>query len=405
MKDYLVLGSKNLRRRGIRSWLTLLGILIGIAAVVSLISLGNTLQETVSSQFNIASVEVISVQAGGLTGMGPPGTGVSNPLTKQDADAIGKLSSVEYAIPQNIKTTRVEFNNIISFLSATSLPNNEMIKDVYEINSMEVSSGRLMEKGEESVIMIGKNIADKDKNSFGKQIEVGNKLKINDVDFRVIGILEGKGSFITDNSIYINQKSLEDLTNSRDNVDIISVIPKDKDSINKAKEDIEKLLRQRRGVKIGQEDFDVSTLEAQFESINQILFGIQAFIVIIALISIVVGAIGIANTMATSVIERRKEIGIMKALGAKNENIFYQFFVEAGLLGLAGGIIGIIIGISISYLGTSGINSFLGTETKPDISFLLIFFALAGSFLVGAISGILPAMNAAKQNPVEAIRG
>ena len=192
MKDYLVLGSKNLRRRGIRSWLTLLGILIGIAAVVSLISLGNTLKETVNSQFNIASVETISVQAGGLTGYGPPGTGVSKPLTKQDAEAIGKLSSVDYAIPQNIKTTRTEFNNIISFLSATSLPNSELIKNIYEINSMEVSSGRLMEKGEDSVIMIGKNLADKDKNPFGRQIDVGNKLNINNVSFRVIGILEGK---------------------------------------------------------------------------------------------------------------------------------------------------------------------------------------------------------------------
>ncbi|MDP3987133.1 MAG: ABC transporter permease [Nanoarchaeota archaeon] len=404
MKEYLILGSKNLKRRGIRSWLTLLGVLIGIAAVVSLISLGNTLKDTVNSQFNIASVETISVQAGGITGYGPPGTGVSKPLTKQDSDAIEKLSSVEHAIPQNIRTLRAEYNNVLSFLSATSLPDNEKIRDVYEINNLDISSGRLMERDERNVILIGENIANKDKNPFDRQIEVGNKIKLNDREFRVIGIIEAKGSFIIDNTLYVNQNTLEELTGSGDNVDLISVVPKDKDSIDRAKEDIEKLLRQRRNVKIGDEDFEVSTLEAQLSSVNQILFGIQAFIVIIALISIFVGAIGIANTMATSVLERKKEIGIMKSIGARNKDIFYQFFVEAGLLGLVGGILGIVLGISISYLGTFGINNLLGTETKPNISILLIVLSLTGSFLIGAISGIFPAMKAANQNPVEAIR-
>lgn len=404
MKDYFVLGSKNLKRRGVRSWLTLIGVLIGIAAVVSLISLGNTLKDTVNSQFNIASVEVITVQAGGITGMGPPGTGVSNPLTKQDSDEIGKLSSVEYAIPQNVRMVTAEYNDIAAMMSTTSLPNSDRLRELYEIDGMEVSAGRLMEKGEDNVIMIGSNIANKDKNPFARDLGIGNKLTINDVSFRIIGIIEPKGSFIIDNTIYISHEALGELVAFGDVIDIISVIPKDEESVDRTREDIEKLLRKRRDVKVGEEDFEVSTLEAQFDSINQVLFGIQAFIVIIALISIVVGAIGIANTMATSVVERRKEIGIMKSIGAKNENIFYQFFVEAGLLGLVGGAIGIALGLGVSYLGTAGLNSALGTETSPSISLTVIGFALAGSFLIGALSGIIPALNAARQNPVEAIR-
>jgi len=164
-------------------------------------------------------------------------------------------------------------------------------------------------------------------------------------------------------------------------------------------------LRKRRNVKIGEEDFQVSTPQAMLEQVNSVLGGIQAFIVIIASISILVGAIGIINTMTTSVLERKKEIGIMKAIGARNKHIFFQFFVESGLMGLVGGILGIIFGLIIGYAGTYGINSFLGSESSPEINIILIVGALIGSFLIGAIAGIFPAMRAANQNPVEALRG
>jgi len=164
-------------------------------------------------------------------------------------------------------------------------------------------------------------------------------------------------------------------------------------------------LRERRDVKIGEEDFEVSTSESILASVNQILMGVQIFIIIIASMSIVVGAIGIANTMTTSVLERRKEIGTMKAVGARNEDIFYQFFVEAGLLGFVGGLIGVLLGEGISYLGTFVLNQAIGISTKTNISWVLILGSLAGSFLIGAVSGIIPAMKAAKENPVEAIRG
>ncbi|PIN90908.1 hypothetical protein COU60_01030 [Candidatus Pacearchaeota archaeon CG10_big_fil_rev_8_21_14_0_10_34_76] len=405
MKQYLVLAVKNLRKRGLRSWLTLLGICIGIAAVVSLISLGDALKDTVNSQFNIASVEVISVQAGGITGFGPPGSGVSKHLTKQDSDAIERLSSVEFAIPRNLKTVSVEYNDKVEFVMVSSVPNDDKIDDMYTLLDIGVSSGRLMERGEKNLIMIGDSLADGEKNSFERDIGVGNKLKLNGEEFRIVGVLEKKGSFIIDGTILINSEGLKEISDIGDNVDLIVVRAKDKDSIDDAKRDIEDLLRERRDVKIGEEDFEVSTPEAQLESINEILTGIQVFIVIIASISIFIGAVGIANTMTTSVIERRKEIGIMKAIGARNKNIFYQFFVEAGLLGLIGGLIGAALGIGIGYLGTTGLNIFLGTSTKPNINFILIISSLLGSFIVGSISGVVPAMNAAKQNPVEAIRG
>ena len=140
-------------------------------------------------------------------------------------------------------------------------------------------------------------------------------------------------------------------------------------------------------------------------TVNQILTGVQIFIVLIATIAIIIGAIGIVNTMMTSVMERKKEIGIMKAIGARNLDIFLQFFIEAGMLGLVGGLVGIIAGIGIGYLGTIGINYLIGAETSPSINFMLIFATLLGSFIIGSIAGITPAMKAAKQNPVEVLRG
>jgi len=108
--------------------------------------------------------------------------------------------------------------------------------------------------------------------------------------------------------------------------------------------------------------------------------------------------------MTTSVLERRKEIGIMKAIGAKNSDIFYQFFIESGLLGLIGGIVGVILGLIIGSLGIIGINNFIGSTTKLQISVPLIVFSLIGSFVLGSISGIVPALRAARQNPVDALR-
>ena len=168
--------------------------------------------------------------------------------------------------------------------------------------------------------------------------------------------------------------------------------------------EIEKELRQRRNVKIGQEDFEVSTPEAMLSTVNSLLGGVQAFIVMIALISIFVGAIGIVNTMTTSVMERVREIGIMKSIGAKNSDIFLQFFIEAGLLGFVGGVIGVLIGTGIGFIGILGINNFIGISTSFSPNLVLIFGTLVGSFLIGSISGIAPAMNAARLNPVEALR-
>lgn len=402
--DYFVIAWKNLSNKKLRSWLTVIGIFIGVVAVVSLISLGDGLRTAITSQFGISSTEVISVQAGGLTGYGPPGTGVVSPLTEQDVEAIRKLNTVERAIRRNIVSGKLEFNDKVVFGFATNLPDGSDKQFVYDLLELEPEIGRLLKDGDTDKVVLGNNFYT-DKVGLGKKVLPGDVVLIQDKKFEVVGITKKKGSFIFDNIVYVNEKPLGELMKYGDKVDVIGVKVKSKELLNKAKEDIEKLMRKRRDVKEGEEDFQVITPQAALSTVNQVLLGVQIFVSLIAFISIVVGAIGIINTMTTAVLERKRQIGIMKAIGAKNSDIFLQFFIESGLMGLIGGFIGVIFGVTIGYFGTMGINNFVGSQAKPSIDFILVAFTLIGSFIIGCIAGIIPAMNAAKQKPVDSLRG
>ena len=406
MTDYFLLAFRNLSRRGIRSWLTLLGIVIGIATVVSLIMLGNGLKGAVNAQFGVSSTQVITVQAGGLSGFGAPGTGVTNPITRDDAEAIEDLSEVEIAIPRNIETVTMVYRDTTHFGFAISVPEDkERLKKTYEILGIDIEKGKMLDEDDKGKIVLGNGYLDPAKSPFDTAIQPGKDIEINEKDFEVKGILERTGSFIFDYMVVILNDDLDDLTDYGEETDVIAVLVKDKDEMQRAKQEIEELMRDRRDVEIGQEDFQVETPEAALENVNNILGAIQAFLVIIASISIIVGIIGIVNTMTTSVLERTKQIGIMKAVGATNFQIFMQFLIESGMLGFVGGLIGAGLGTGIGFLGTFAINSFIGTETTCSIDFILIGGALAGSFIIGAIAGIVPALNAAKKDPVESLRG
>ncbi|PLW80893.1 hypothetical protein C0585_00280 [Candidatus Woesearchaeota archaeon] len=404
MLEFFRLAIINIKEKRTRSWLTLLGIFIGIASVVALIGLGDGLKLAISSQFGISSTEVLTVQAGGITGAGPPGSAVSNPLTLEDSDAIEKLDTVEYSIPRVLKTGKLEFNDRLIFGFAMTIPDGEKRDYAYEILDIGTEQGRLLKDGDTKKVVLGYNFF-ADKVGLDRPVNVGDRILIQDEEFEVVGITEKKGSFIFDNIVHMNEEVMLDLFDHDDSVNIIAVKAKNKDVLDKAKEDIEELLRKRRDVKVGEEDFNVQTPESILDTVNTVLSGVQIFVGMIAAISIIVGALGIVNTMLTSVLERKNQIGVMKAIGAKNSDIFFIFFFESGLMGLIGGVVGVAFGSLISYFGTKGIHDFVGTDIGVSLNLFLIFGALLGSFMVGSIAGIIPAMRAAKENPVEAIRG
>jgi len=401
--DYFKFAWNSLANKKLRSWLTLLGIFVGVAAVVSLIGLGEGLQVAISSQFGMSATEVITVQAGGIS-MGPPGSGVVNPLTQKDADDIERITSVDFAIPRIIEQVKIEYNDKTTFGFATNTPDGEKRKFVYDVADLKIESGRLLRDGDRRQINLGYNFGKED-NTFGKAITPGKTIIVNDERFEVVGIFERTGSFINDNILILNEDALKSIMENPNRIDLIAVKIRNKDLMENAANSIERVLRRNRNVREEEEDFSVQTPEAALSQINNILGGVQAFIILIASISILVGAVGIVNTMTTSVLERKQQIGIMKAIGAKNSDIFFQFLIESGMMGLLGGIIGAIIGQTISYYGTLGINSFIGSSMSPQINFMLIIFTLAGTFLIGCIAGTIPAIQAARQKPVDSLRG
>ncbi|MBU0614497.1 MAG: ABC transporter permease [Nanoarchaeota archaeon] len=403
LKDYFKLAVTSLLHRKLRAWLTMLGIFIGIAAVVSLIGLGEGLRIAITSQFGISTTEVLSIQAGGLSGAGPPGTGVVNPLTDDDVTAISRLSTVEKVIPRILESGQLEYNDKVIFGYAMSIPEGEARTFAYDTLDIAAEKGRLLKDGDTGKVVLGNNFLT-DNVGLDKKVEVGNSVLIQGKKFQVIGITEKKGSFIFDNIVHMQEAELKDLFNVGNTVNVIVVQVKDPDQMEKAQADIERLLRKRRDVKVGEEDFEVQTPGAALQQLNDVLVGVSVFIAVIASISIVVGAIGITNTMFTSVTERKKQIGIMKSIGAQNKDIFYLFLFESGMLGLLGAMVGTIIGTLISFFGTLGINAWVNASAHPQINLVLIFSALAGGFLIGAASGVVPALRAARLTPVKAMR-
>lgn len=394
---------ENLKHRKLRSWLTMIGIFIGIAAVVALIGLGEGLRGAIKGQFGFLGPDVLSVQASGINFVGPPGQAVVNPLTDDLADKIENIPGVDIAINRFIESGELVFNDQQEIVIGWNVPGGKDRNAFENMVNLKVKEGRLLKDSDKFKVVLGDSFTNEDR--FGKSIGVGNKILFKDKKFDVVGILEKKGSFIFDSAVVINEDVLVDEFRDNNEVNIIAVKVKDINIINNVKRDIEHLLRQERSVKEGEEDFSVDSPQNALQTLDQTLFGVQLFISIIAFVAIIVGGIGITNTMYTAVLERTKEIGIMKSIGAKNRMIFTLFFIESGFLGLVGGLIGITIGFGLSNLFAFIGRQALGSELiRADIGFGLIFGALSFSIIVGLIAGVIPAYLASKKNPVDALR-
>lgn len=404
LRDHVIYSIKHLRDKGLRSWLTMIGIFIGIAAVVSLIGLGEGLRNAISSQFGFLGPDVLSVQASGLAFAGPPGTGVVKPLTDDLSEKIKKLNGVATSFNRYIKSVPVQFNEhqIIGFMA--SVPEGEDRKTFEAMVNLKADKGRLLKDSDSKNVVLGNDF--KKDNTFGKGVNVGDKLLLNGTTFQVVGILEKKGSFIFDTVVLVNEKTMfNDLGVDKKNVNVIAVKVNDVKIVNDIKVTIEKFMRKERNVKKGEEDFQVLSPQQTLQTLNSAVFAVQLFVYVIAFISIIVGGIGIMNTMYTSVLERTKEIGIMKSIGAKNSTIFTIFFVESGLLGVVGGVIGVVLGLAFAFGLSAAGRIYLGSDLiQAKIPAFVIFGSLIGSFVLGTFFGVLPAYQASKLSPVESLR-
>ena len=403
--DYFNFALSGIRHRKLRSWLTMIGIFIGITAVVALISIGQGMQAAIDDQFKkIGSNRIIVSPGGGGIETSNPLMGglVSAKLTDDDVKFIQKIRGVEFAAGPVIQPVKVKFKDEVKYLTSTNVPtDDESVEFLKGIEYYIIADGKYLGDEDSNKVAVGYETAH---SVFNNKIEIGDKIFIEDLEFEVKGIYKKTGNPVHDNKVSMSLEAARDMLDMGDDVSSIFVTVKDGFDVHEVAERIEKELRKHRGLKEGDEDFSVATAEQTVGMFKDLLAVIQFVLIGIAAISLVVGGIGIMTTMYTSVIERTHEIGIMKAVGAKNSDIGMIFLIESGLLGAAGGIIGIILGIGMSFIVEFAAQQAGLDVMKAYISLELIIGALLFSFIVGTISGVLPAMRASKMNPVDALR-
>jgi putative ABC transport system permease protein len=402
IRDYFRLAYKSAKQRKMRSWLTMIGIFIGIAAVVSLISLSQGLQTAIAEQFVSLGSDKIIVQ-GISSGFGPPGTGVEVPLTINDLEVLEKVKGIDNVIGRLIRSIKIEFNDEVKYSFGASLPeDNEDIILAVEANNYKIGQGRLLKKGDKFKVMVGHNFAE---DFFDDSLEIRDKILIEDVDFKVVGILKKSGNPQQDETVVIPEAAMREILGIEETYDIIPAKVSAGEDVTAITEKAKKELRKYRDVEEGKEDFTIQTPESLLATLNTILLIVQGVLVGIAAISLVVGGIGIMNTMYTAVLERTKEIGVMKAIGARNWEIMSIFVIESGMLGVVGGIIGVSLGFGISksveLIAFQIYGSFL---IRADFNLWLLIGMLTFGFVIGALSGAFPAKQAAALKPVDALR-
>lgn len=391
---------KTFKSKKLRSSLTMIGVIIGIAAIVSLISLGQGLQDGVTEQFRSMGTDKIFIMPG--TQMFGA-TVTSAELTEDDIDVIRKVPGVKETADFMFRSGEIVFNDKTRYFFVSSFPTDRGLDVAREALGADIDEGRMFENGDARKAIVGYKLANDD-TVFGREIRIGDKIEVRGMKFDVIGVFESRGNDGDDTSVFIPGKTYEDLFDQKSFDWVIIQVSDGEDQLLMA-ERITKRLRRFRGLEEGEEDFNVQTFDQLLDSFGVILVMINAVLIGIASISLVVGGIGITNTMFTSVLERRRDIGIMKSIGAKNSDIMRIFLIEAGLLGLTGGLLGLALGIGLAK-GVQYISAvfFASPLINASIPPFLVIGSLSFSVIMGLIGGVLPAIQASKMHPVEALR-
>ena len=412
--DSLVIAIRSLFANKLRSSLTMLGIIIGVGAVITLMSVGRGAQAAITSTFEQLGTNVIYVMpqspdVAGLVGISPAFTTPS--LTMDDAEALANSSYVHSVVavaPVSENYGQVAFGDesiVVIFQGTTP-----EYQDVYNYT---LASGQFLSPrnvaSRDTVVVLGSKAAE---NLFGSDDPVGQRVKIKGKRFTVIGVLEPKGGVMMGVSLddivvipittFQTRLFTQRTPSGEDAVQTIAVKVASAGVIDEVSEEIEAVLRKRHRIAEGDKNDFASIDQEQILGMLQQVTGIfTIFLGAIAGISLLVGGIGIMNIMLVSVTERTREIGIRKAVGAKRRDILIQFLLEAATLSLLGGGIGIIGGWAlstlISLIDIGGIT--IHSVVSPDV----VILAISVSIFIGLVSGIYPAMRAARLNPIDAL--
>lgn len=400
--ESVVIAFGGLKANKLRSALTMLGMIIGVGAVVAMVSIGLGVQEKVQNSIASLGSNLLIVSPGASTA---PGTtraeaGSSITLSNQDAKAIAKeLSGVKYVAPTVAASYQLIYGN-----KNWKTKVQGVTQEFLTIRDFKVISGKFFSSSDEDsrtrVAVIGQTVAI---NLFGNIQPVGQTIRIGTSPFRVIGVLGRKGQSTMgqdqDDVVIVPLTTAQERLLGITYLNSISIQAKNDQVIDKLQKDITILLRNRHHLAAKAEnDFVVSNLTAIMSTMKETTSTITMFLGSVAAISLVVGGIGIMNIMLVSVTERTREIGIRKALGATYQSILLQFLIEAMVISVTGGLIGILFGIA----GAKAVSSIAGWSTV--ISSAAILAAFSVSVMIGLFFGIYPARKAALLDPIEALR-
>lgn len=391
--ELLSFSVRNLSHQKIRTGLTLLGIIIGIATIVAMLSIGEGLKIYTAESFERMGKNKLFVMPGGGTAGMAFG---ASAFSQEDVDTISRVRGVEIATGVYTGAILMEYNDkkVVSYLLGLDPAKAEEL--LGGPTGYKIIKGRWPTERDSGGVVLGYLLATK---TFDKEINPRDSILIGGRSFRVIGVMEELGNSQDDSQAYMSIEDAWDVSGVKDQLYMIFVNVKSGEDPEEVAKRVERALEKRKDP----ETFTVTTPGKLLEQFGMFITVLNVVLGGIAGISLVVGGIGIMNTMLMSVLERTKEIGIMKALGATNRQVMQFFITEAGLLGLTGGVIGILIGISVSKLVQYAASS-AGVPLKNAVTPDIIFGGMAFAITVGILSGLYPAYRAAKLDPVEALR-
>ena len=391
-----------LRANKLRSFLTMLGIVIGVGAGIALAGIGRGAQTSISERISSLGTTLLTVQPGQAFGLGGVRSTEQQKMTLDDAQALREQGTFITAVqPEMSRQLQVQYltKNVNTNVVGTS-------SNYLEVRKFELQAGRMFTDGDDQarrrVVVIGPTVME------GLGIEnpegiIGEQVRVRGLQFEVIGVLKSKGQGggfnNPDDQVLIPVQTARFRAFGSDRLRAINVLAKSEEEIPQAMAEIERVIRREHRLRPGKEnDFQIrnqSDFLATFAETTKVFTSLLAGI---AAVSLLVGGIGIMNIMLVSVTERTREIGVRKALGASSANILLQFLIEAVVLCLLGGLIGVMLGAG-GALALSKLANF-NTAVSPDS----VVLAFAFSALVGVLFGVWPARRAAKLNPIQALR-
>jgi len=398
-KESFLMAWASLIANKLRSLLTMLGIIIGVAAVIALVSIGNGVKQDIEDSISSLGSNLLVVLPGAPRTPGARSSqGSMKSLKISDYEAIAKLEGVKAASPMTNGSYVVIYQNKNWTTSVAGVNAN-----FQDVNNWTMTSGRFFSdknvQNRERVAVVGQTVV---KNLFTDEDPVGKEIRVKNIPFRVIGVLKSKGNGTMgndqDDTVLIPYTTSMERVEGIDYLRRVYVVAKDDEGIDRLQADIENLLRVRHNIKdTNLDDFNIQNMKSIMETVAQTTGTFTLFLGAVAAISLVVGGIGIMNIMLVSVTERTREIGVRKALGATYSVIVTQFLIEAVVISLMGGFIGIAFGIGASKV----IGMVSGMSTIVSVPTIIMSFAF--SMAIGLIFGIYPARKAAKLNPIDAL--